>query len=153
MANWFTASSPPTETNGRYVWVKGIHNQDVWPVKWWEVSPLFHSHWAEVNRPDAQQKAKKVYISGQITGDPLFRNKFEQAEKNLKHLGYIVLNPANHPEGLTNRECMRIDLAMIDAADSVYFLSDWNKSRGAKLEMAYAEYMGKEIMGAGWKID
>ena len=45
------------------------------------------------------------------------------------------------PEGFkpTGQE----DFAMIDAADVCAFLPDWEESRGARLERAYCEYIGK----------
>lgn len=95
----------------------------------------------------------RVYVAGKIDGDPLYRQKFQEAERMLKSLGYIVLNPARHPDGMDPQDYMRIDLAMIDACDAVYFLWDWLESPGARLEMAYAEYMGKQIMGAGWRVN
>ena len=39
---------------------------------------------------------------------------------------------------------LRICFAMIDVADAVVFLSDAKESAGAKLEMAYCNYTGKE---------
>jgi hypothetical protein len=39
---------------------------------------------------------------------------------------------------------MRICFAMIDVADAVVFLPDAAESAGARLEMAYCEYIEKE---------
>lgn len=93
----------------------------------------------------------KIYIAGAITNDPLYKAKFEGAEAAFTKGGHIVLNPANNPRGLTNAEYMRIDFAMIDAADLVYFLSDSSQSEGARLERAYCHYTGKEILGEATK--
>jgi len=41
---------------------------------------------------------------------------------------------------------MRIDLAQIDTADVVYFLKGWENSKGARLEHAYCEYIGKKVL-------
>ena len=38
---------------------------------------------------------------------------------------------------------MKICFAMIDVADEVYFLPDWEESGGAQLEKAYCDYIGK----------
>ena len=86
----------------------------------------------------------KVYIAGKITGDPGYRDKFAAAEIQLGWQGNIVLNPAELPEGMGPADYMRICFAMIDVADAVVFLSDAAESAGAKLEMAYCDYIGKE---------
>ena len=86
----------------------------------------------------------KVYIAGKITGDPGYRDKFAAAEIHLGGQGHTVLNPAELPEGMAQADYMRICFAMIDVADAVIFLQDAKDSAGARLEMAYCEYIGKE---------
>ena len=86
----------------------------------------------------------KVYIAGKITGDPGYRDKFAAAEIQLGRQGHVVLNPAELPEGMAPEDYMRICFAMIDVADAVIFLPDAAESAGARLEMAYCEYIGKE---------
>lgn len=87
-----------------------------------------------------------IYLSGPITGVPNYWKAFEKAEANLRSLGYIVLSPAKLPQGMTNEQYAKIDTAMIDAADAVYFLPGWENSRGATIERAYCEYIGKAVM-------
>ena len=86
----------------------------------------------------------KVYIAGKITGDPGYRDKFAAEEIQLGGQGHTVLNPAELPEGMATADYMRICFAMIDVADAVVFLQDAKDSAGARLEMAYCEYIGKE---------
>ena len=86
----------------------------------------------------------KVYIAGKITGDPGDRDKFAAAEIPLVWQGHTVLNPAELPEGMAPADYMRICFAMIDVADAVVFLPDAAESAGARLEMAYCEYIEKE---------
>lgn len=88
-----------------------------------------------------------AYISGPITGVENYKEAFNKAKKHLEELGYIVLSPTSNPAGLSNAQYMRIDFAMIDAAHVVYFLPGWQNSRGATLERAYCEYIGKEVIG------
>ena len=87
--------------------------------------------------------AKVVYIAGPITGVPDYKRHFNQAENDLLMRGYIPLNPAKLPEGLTNGQYARIDFAMIDSADAVLFLAGWLNSVGANLEWDYCRYTGK----------
>lgn len=87
----------------------------------------------------------KIYIAGKITGDPNYREKFAAAEETLRDKGNIVLNPAALPAGLKNQDYMSICKAMIDAADMVALLSDYEKSQGAKMEVQYAQYTNKLV--------
>lgn len=90
----------------------------------------------------------RVYIAGKITGDKNYRDKFAKAEQVLTAMGHCVLNPAHLPEGMEQGDYMRICLAMIDCADGVVLLPDWRESDGARLERAYAEKIGKEVVAA-----
>lgn len=88
----------------------------------------------------------KVYIAGKITGDPNYWVKFAREQSKLGREGHIVLNPAELPEGMEPADYMRICFAMIDCADMVLFLEDHKESRGAKVELAYCQYVGKKII-------
>lgn len=90
---------------------------------------------------------KKVYIAGKITGDPNYREKFQRAENHFQAKGDIVLNPASLPEGMSRADYMRICFAMMETADLVAFLPDYQDSLGARLEKAWCEYVGKPRVG------
>ena len=87
----------------------------------------------------------KVYIAGKITGDPNYREKLAEAAEKIKDCGNIPLNPAELPAGMATADYMRICFAMIDTADEVCFLPDWENSRGALIEMDYCRYVRKAI--------
>ena len=85
----------------------------------------------------------KVYISGKIAGDDGYRAKFFKAMSFFAEKGFIVLNPAVLPEGMTAAEYMSINFPMIFAADLVVFLPDHGESKGAQLELALCQYIDK----------
>ena len=88
-----------------------------------------------------------VYIAGKMTGLPdLGRPKFQAAAKKLRDDGFVVLNPAELPDGMPGDSYMPICLAMVGVADAVYLLSGWMDSPGATLERNYALYQGKIIV-------
>lgn len=88
----------------------------------------------------------KVYLAGKLTGEPDYREKFQRAQEELEKKRYIVLNPAALPAGMSKSDYMRICFAMIDSADMVVLLPDWQDSPGARIEREHALYTGKEIM-------
>lgn len=88
----------------------------------------------------------KIYIAGKISGDSKYREKFQRVEKEMENKGFVVLNPAALPEGMRPADYMRICFAMMDCADVVAFLPDYEQSRGAQLEWAWCQYVGKQTM-------
>lgn len=88
----------------------------------------------------------KAYIAGKITSDSTYREKFQRAKKALEGEGFIVLNPAELPEGMLSSDYMRICFAMMECADVVAFLPDYDQSRGARLELDWCQYVGKQTM-------
>lgn len=87
-----------------------------------------------------------VYLAGQISGDPAYREKFAAAQIEMEKKGFIVLNPAKLPLGLSNGDYLRICAAMLEASDAVYLLRTWKDSQGAKIEHEMAKYTGKMVM-------
>lgn len=87
----------------------------------------------------------KIYIAGQITGDPDYKKKFDAVEKGYRKHGYITLNPASLPEGMSRADYMRICFAMIDTADKVVFMPGYQNSAGAQLELQYCNYTNKNV--------
>ena len=87
----------------------------------------------------------KIYIAGKITGEPNYKETFKIVENDLLEAGHTVLNPSILPLGFEHEEYMHICYAMIDVCDSVYMLSNWKDSKGAKLEQNYALDQGKLV--------
>ncbi|EPE7216505.1 DUF4406 domain-containing protein [Escherichia coli] len=88
-----------------------------------------------------------IYIADPMTGYENFnREAFHRAEEALKREGHTVLNPAVLPDGLTQPQYMDICMAMIRCVDAVYMLKGWQRSAGAKAELALAEKLGHAVI-------
>jgi hypothetical protein len=89
---------------------------------------------------------KEIYISGKITGDPGYYEKFKAEELRLASLGYEPYNPAKRAfEGYTWEEAMRQVIHYMVLCDGVSLLPGWIESRGAKIEERLARELGIEV--------
>lgn len=97
-----------------------------------------------------RENAPRVYISGPMTGLPEYNfPAFFAMARKLKARGFSVLNPAAWPARETYEEYLRFDIdMMIRYADAVVFLDGWEKSRGARAEMAVARGLKLPIIFA-----
>lgn len=87
-----------------------------------------------------------VYIAGKITGLRDYEDKFEDAVRKLWEIGYTrILNPCCLPPNLEYEQYMTICFTMIDVADEVWFLDNWQESEGARREHDYALEKNKVI--------
>lgn len=91
----------------------------------------------------------KVYISGKITGEEASDTflKFLLANLELKRQGHITMNPyvLSENPGFEHSDYMHICYSMLDVCDAIYMLSDWQKSKGARMELQYAADHSKGI--------
>jgi hypothetical protein len=102
-----------------------------------------------------------VYISGPMRSKPNFNySTFQEVEKAL-YCGdppmfagiedYTVINPAGNFDGdktLPVFRYMQRDLEQVLSADVIVLLPDWDKSEGAKIEVAVAKATGKRFYQA-----
>ncbi len=92
----------------------------------------------------------KVYIAGKITGldkAGIFK-KFYDSGKKLEKDGHTVMSPAVLAlnGGFAHGDYMHICFAMIDVCDAVWMQRDWQDSKGARMELRYAEEHKKQIL-------
>lgn len=89
----------------------------------------------------------KIYLSGAMANcADIYRMLFYREQLKLERDGHTVINPAILPTGLAHDKYMPICLSMIDGADAIYLFNNWQNSKGALLEKAYAEYQGKDVI-------
>ena len=92
----------------------------------------------------------RVYLSGMISADKGYYQKFLNAEIAMKKLGHTVINPARVakalPKGMLYEEYMKIDLVLLETCDAICLLRDWESSPGSRREKEHAERIGKKII-------
>ena len=88
----------------------------------------------------------KVYLSGKITGDSNYKEKFASMTEELLSYGYTVFNPAVLPDGFEYEDYMSLDLKILSKCDAIFLLRDWKNSPGAKREYEEALKLGLKIL-------
>lgn len=87
----------------------------------------------------------RIYICGPMTGLPDNNYPaFHAMAAELRAAGYEVENPAeNEPPACgTWAGWMRLGIAQLMKCDSIFLLTDWHKSKGAKIERNLAAALG-----------
>lgn len=92
---------------------------------------------------------RAVYLSGKMTGDQHYRQKFQEVAQMLRKHGAIVLHTADMQPGLDYESYMRVSFAMIGVCDSIYLIGDWHDSPGSRRERRYAEQLGLDVFCEG----
>lgn len=89
-----------------------------------------------------------IYIAGPITGVDGYEETFNNAEKELEDLGFIVCNPIKPGlvDGADYKYYIDRGLKMLMECDGIYLLKGFNKSKGALLEWHYAFVNGLTIL-------
>jgi hypothetical protein len=95
---------------------------------------------------------KRIYISGKITGLEYgeAQTKFNRVEMFLSACGWQdTANPMqckSIKEGDSWEFAMGECLKILLRCDAIYMLSDWQQSRGARVEHVVAKELGIEII-------
>lgn len=99
---------------------------------------------------EPKKEAKKVYISGPMTGLPNFnREAFAEAERWCLMNGLSPFNPGwmtfSEDSAFTYEEILQIDLAALSVCDTILLLPGYEKSNGAKVELEMALRLGLKV--------
>lgn len=98
-------------------------------------------------------KGKVAYLSGAITSDPEFKEKFDEWECRLLVMGAKrVLSPAWMPPGWAYEEYMEHCMIMVRRAEVIVMLPCSDQSPGARAERAYAESLRRSVIVIGNQI-
>lgn len=95
-----------------------------------------------------------VYVSGRITGLTPEESKERFLEKGIElaSQGKAVFLPTenNRDIGIRSnwgwKDYMRVDLEMLKRCDTIYMLSNWKESRGARMEHWLAKRRGMRVI-------
>lgn len=97
----------------------------------------------------------RVYISGPISANPAYEEEFQEAEDQLRALGYDVVNPVTITCHLLNkglspaelwRQCMITDLIALRECEMLVLLDRKElESRGVDIEIRVARINGIRI--------
>jgi hypothetical protein len=100
----------------------------------------------------------KLYLCGPMTGyADLNHPLFYVAEEHLKTKGYEVINPAKMDEELGLdphkgvmdpeflKDAVKRDLEAVMICDGIAVLPEWEGSKGARAEVAVAQWLGKPV--------
>ena len=94
---------------------------------------------------------KKTYISGAISKRPNGNKEaFSIAQARIEEMGFIVHNPheigAPLPPWSSWVDYMRVCIAALCTADSIFMLRGWRRSRGARVELYIAKKLKLEVV-------
>ena len=88
---------------------------------------------------------KKIYIVGAVSGVKNWQDKFIKAFDNYAGIGVTVRTPMAYPEGLTQKEYMKLSCESVFWADEILVTPGWKDSMGTKAEIALAKSYGCPI--------
>lgn len=115
-------------------------------------------------------RRRKIYIAGPMRGIPFYNfPEFDKAAETLFNQGWDPVNPAeldrelgyhpeempvnfdwnSIPEGFPLKSIVAKDIDALTECDAIYMLAGWERSKGAKAELAVAIWLGLEVLFAG----
>jgi nucleoside 2-deoxyribosyltransferase len=99
----------------------------------------------------SEEKKELLYLCGAISGNPIYREQFDMAEKSLVAAGYRVFNPARivlsaDPDSQEGwEEAMMKDIVELFKCDAIAVVNPIYHSRGALREIGLANDLRMRI--------
>lgn len=90
----------------------------------------------------------KVYISGDTSGLPQTRFKFDDAEDYLKKNNHTPVNPFKIDK--TKLAPWPVRMEVLASCDAIFLLCGWLNCNDSQIEKHYADILGKVIMFESW---
>ena len=88
---------------------------------------------------------KKIYIVGAVSGVKNWKDKFIKAKARFEIHDREIKTPMDYPEGLTQKEYMKLSCESVFWADILIVTPGWESSGGTKAEVALAKSYGCPI--------
>lgn len=101
------------------------------------------------SKANKTNNVKVVYIAGKVTGLPYPEvvQKFRTRQLMLEAGGYLVINPCDHIKETEDWDtAMKLCLYLLQFANCINLLHDWQDSKGAMIEKEHAEVLGIELL-------
>lgn len=147
---WELATACDSNFVGRLIGDDYMYTFDTYYLVVKQAKKYFESQVLLKNKVD---KKDKIYISGAVSSDADYYNKFENAAKMLaKEFPYhtIViptrLSKITEQGSLLYKEYLLIDMFLLSSCSAIYLLDDWEESAGAIAEVFFAQACGLEVM-------
>ena len=89
-----------------------------------------------------------IYISGPISDDPDYKEKFRAAHQMLEECGFAVIDPTELVKVSDDKDYtdyLAEAVWHMLKADELYMLKGWSQSTGAKLELKLARLLNKRV--------
>lgn len=104
---------------------------------------------SSMNEYKEETGLKIAYIAGKVTGIP-YKDvflKFKARQLELEAAGYAVINPCELLAQSTGwNEAMKVCIYMLQFADGISLLHDWQDSKGATMEKNHADALEIEVI-------
>lgn len=91
----------------------------------------------------------KVYLIGRISGEPDDYDHFQRAALKVRMMGHTVLSPMILPDGLEPEDYTHLFYSLLDVAEGIYLLDNWQDSGIAQDAYTYATHTRKAILYEG----
>ena len=101
-----------------------------------------------------EEPKQLCYLTGPMTGVPGYRKVFYKAAKALGKRGYRVINPAELDGKTTPNwiDALRRDVSFVSQADVLAVMPNWNRSKGALIEVRVAVMLQIPIIDAATTV-